>query len=279
MPKSEKNGQVPIFYINLARRPDRRAFMEDQFNRLGLTAERVEAVTPDDLPHSDRIKYCNPDRRRWMTETEFACNLSHAMAWRRFLDDGSEHALILEDDATLSRSLPSFLGTVRDAAPDIPVIRIETLGGEARRLGPVEQQIMPHIALRRCFTRDAGAGGYLLTRAAAALLIGRTEMKTELVDAVLFNPFTPLAKILEVRYCDPALSIQKSCTGDKGAGAASDLARSRLEKRREQSRRPIRKWAAKIESWITYDARVAIDRLRQVGRSDIRPLTVHFKSD
>ena len=40
---------MDIYYINLARRTDRRDFMEAQFQKLGLAATRIEAVTPADI--------------------------------------------------------------------------------------------------------------------------------------------------------------------------------------------------------------------------------------
>ncbi len=270
--------QLPIFYINLTSRPDRRAFMERQFGNLGLQAERIKAFTPAQIGAADRRLYCNPDRRRWMTVLEFACNMSHAAAWRRLLASGAGHGLILEDDALLSRSLPRLLEAVEAGTQSPPVIRIETLGGEARRMGPVERHILPDVGLRRCYTRDAGAGGYILTRQAAEFLLRRPEMKVHLVDAVLFNPFSPLAASLDVRYCDPALSIQMSCIGDEGAEAVSDLDAGRDQRRRESSRRPLLKWANKVASWIDYDAPMTTARLRQLGRRDIRATTVRFEA-
>ena len=270
---------MPIFYINLANRPERRAYMEAQFQSLGIAAERIEAVTPADLSAGDRNNYCNPERRRWMTALEFACNRSHQAAWQRLLVLGASHGLILEDDAVLSRSLPKLLAAIDRDEKSPSVLRIETLAREPRRMGPVEREILPGVGLRRCYTRDAGTGGYILTRQAATLLIGRPELNTELIDAVLFNPFTPLAKSLDVLYCDPALSIQQSVLGEEGPEARSDLESSRDEKYRERKKRPMLKWAHKIQGWIEYDAVVAVRRIQQLGRRDIRDMVVGFRAD
>lgn len=42
--------QLPVFYINLDSRPDRRQFMEEQFARLSVQVERVSARTIADVP-------------------------------------------------------------------------------------------------------------------------------------------------------------------------------------------------------------------------------------
>jgi hypothetical protein len=44
------DGQLPVFYINVAARTDRRDFMESQFAELGIPVERIEAVLPDQIP-------------------------------------------------------------------------------------------------------------------------------------------------------------------------------------------------------------------------------------
>src|SRR5207249_2273941 len=109
-PRLERSARMalPVFYINVASRLDRRRFMEAQFASLGLSAERIEAATPSEISEPDRRAWCDPSRATWMTEGEFACNLSHLRAWALILERGLTHALILEDDAVLSASLPRF---------------------------------------------------------------------------------------------------------------------------------------------------------------------------
>ena len=52
-----------VFFVNLARRPERRAFMERQFDALGLCAERVDAVDGRSMPPEEREK--SVSRFRW----------------------------------------------------------------------------------------------------------------------------------------------------------------------------------------------------------------------
>ncbi|MDR3472461.1 MAG: glycosyltransferase family 25 protein [Devosia sp.] len=74
---------MQIYYINLASQPERRRALEQQLAALGLTATRVEAVTPADISPEDRRRYCDPKRHFWLTEAELACNLSHIAALQR----------------------------------------------------------------------------------------------------------------------------------------------------------------------------------------------------
>ena len=48
---------MKAYYINLARRTDRRASMDAQLARLGIDAERIEAVTPADISVGDLHLY------------------------------------------------------------------------------------------------------------------------------------------------------------------------------------------------------------------------------
>ena len=50
---------MKIFVINLARRPERMAFMERQFASLGLSFERVEAIDGESMPDDERDKAVN----------------------------------------------------------------------------------------------------------------------------------------------------------------------------------------------------------------------------
>lgn len=54
---------LPIFFINMASRPDRLQHVEQQLDALGLTATRVEAVTPRDfsaaLEGGDALAWCD----------------------------------------------------------------------------------------------------------------------------------------------------------------------------------------------------------------------------
>lgn len=52
--------QIPACYINLASRVDRRQFMEEQFARLGIVAERVDAVTPLEVSDARMTTHQHP---------------------------------------------------------------------------------------------------------------------------------------------------------------------------------------------------------------------------
>ena len=114
------------YYINLDRRPERRASMEARFAALGIEHMRIAALTPADVTEDQRQRYCNPLAYRWQTEGELACSLSHIAAMRAFLATPAPFAVILEDDTILSPALKPFLDRFEQQPPNVDVLRIET---------------------------------------------------------------------------------------------------------------------------------------------------------
>ncbi len=93
----------PVYFINLARRTDRRERLETRLHALGLTGIRIDAVIPDTIP-ARRHEAPSGDRRknRRMTIPEVACLMSHRRALETFLDSGAPVGVILEDDVILA---------------------------------------------------------------------------------------------------------------------------------------------------------------------------------
>jgi len=87
LPPSPSARSVPIYWINLDRREDRRAAMEAQFERFGVT-------------NHHRIRAVDGRSKEGGMTAEIACMQSHFEAIRRaYLDEPrADAALILEDD-------------------------------------------------------------------------------------------------------------------------------------------------------------------------------------
>jgi glycosyl transferase family 25 len=269
--------QFPIYYINLASRPDRCAFMEEQFARLGLSAERIEAVTPADLTDQQVSTYCNPLRSRSMTQAQYCCNLSHAKAWDRIASSGADRAVIFEDDAVLSPSLPSFLGQLTDI--DIDVLRLETYPQDRRAFSRSDAPIAGGFTLRECIERGAGSAGYVMSREAAIAASSRENFHYRIVDGYLFDPFG-FGRQFKTRYVDPGLCVQLHHFRDDAPEAQSSItfASESEYDRLRRGRGPIKRIAKQARIWTEYDIPRAVDTLLAFGQPPERR-SIPFKAD
>jgi glycosyl transferase family 25 len=168
---------IPVYYINLDRSPDRRAFMEDQFEKLGLSATRIAAVDGFALNAAQMAGAMLPPG-------ELGCFMSHRLAWKAFLDTDKPHAIILEDDVRLGEYLSMLASSSRWIPDDADIVRLETLG---RRIGiSTAMRAIPGGNISRLLTRDVGTAGYLLNRREAARLLSEEPM-IKAVDLIVFS--------------------------------------------------------------------------------------------
>ena len=198
---------MQIFYINLDRRADRRSEMEAKFSRIGLTASRISAVTPAEITDQQRAKYCDARNRHWMTDVELCCSLSHIKTLEQFLAGSDSHAMVLEDDAVLSGSLPKFLDAFTAEKPNVDLLRLETdLNGQ--RLMPNPDAVIDGVEIRQSWSWAAGSAAYVVSHEAARTIVDSKELLRLQVDGALFNPYTALGRRLTMRHCLPGLAVQ-----------------------------------------------------------------------
>lgn len=250
---------LPIYYTNVARRTDRRGFMEGQFQKLGLTAERIDAITPDRIAPELLARHCGGGAGRH-SPGDLACNLSHQLAWRALLASGAPAAVVFEDDGLLSPRLPAFLGRLeQDLPPGADLIKLETFH-KATRLATRDALQLGDFTLRRLIGTHLGACGYVITRRMAQAALADPRLNDVIVDAYLFARNGPSVYRRRVYQVLPALSVQLSRDPGrrKDSLASSDLEAPRLQVMRA-TRRP---WA----------------RLRQNARSSLMDVR-YFSGD
>ena len=223
--------QVPIIYINLASRTDRRDFMENQFAQLGLVAERLEAVTIAEVPQTLRDYHAGPRPLRRCSPGAIACSLSHAAAWQMMLDRGYDSAIVLEDDAILDASLVPFTVPGALARLNADIIKLETwrktvtLGTRSFQLESVE--------LRELTSPHLGCAAYLLSRAIAETSLASPILHKVPVDHFMFTlrgRHLLQSRVLQASP-SPAVQLEKH-------GPASELTRSDINSNRGRARAP-----------------------------------------
>ena len=101
---------MKIFIINLPSAIERRQFQEEQMSKLDLDYEILKAASIGDISDEIYVKH-HHDWQRPLRNTEVACYFSHRSAWQKIIDNNMP-ALILEDDALLSKHTPELLNAI-----------------------------------------------------------------------------------------------------------------------------------------------------------------------
>ncbi|WP_058602296.1 glycosyltransferase family 25 protein [Aureimonas ureilytica] len=206
-----------IAFINLDRATERRAFMEAQGDKLGLAFERVRAVEAGEIEEALAARL-NGRWERPLTRAELGCFLSHHMLWRE-VTEGRGPMLVLEDDAILSRQLPSALPSLT-AFAGAEFLNLESFERQ-RFVARQASGLGPGLAVRRVFRDKSGSAAYLLWPAGARKLLARAERGAAPVDAFLHG-----LSGLNAWQVEPALAIQAHLWERRSGGAPIDAATS-----------------------------------------------------
>lgn len=134
------------YYINLDHRVDRRTHIEQEFQRIGIPAQRISAVYEP-------------------TRGILGCGKSHVRALESFLRSGATYALIFEDDFTFALPAEEVRSTLRsffaaECAWDVVMLAGNVLNHTE---GPLP-------GLRKVLDAQT-TSGYMVTRAFAPRLL------------------------------------------------------------------------------------------------------------
>jgi GR25 family glycosyltransferase involved in LPS biosynthesis len=229
-------GPIPVFYINLASRPDRREHMERQFALLGVAAERIEAVTP---ATSDPKWVARAEGKVW--STELACTLSHHAIWSLMIERGLDAALVLEDDMLLAPALAALVA--RWNRDDVDLLRLETRRRRVMLGRAID--LSGGLTARQMLSHEAGTGAYLITRDLAARIIDDPRLARFPIDKFLFGRDGPCLRRDRLFVSCPALALPLDLTSAAGKQAnRSDIRPERAA--RGATRRRSRTLGAKL---------------------------------
>jgi glycosyl transferase family 25 len=210
-----------LYLINLDRRPDRLAQMTAQAAALGLELTRIAAVdaqsaSPAALPAALDRWFAPNGPLGEIPRGDKACFLSHRLAWEALLASGDAHAAVLEDDVRLAPAAARFLASDTWVPARMGLIKLEHYGPKGQRVLLTDFRATEEgFQLARMLSRHTGAAAYLISRAAARLLVVQTHLDLP-VDHLMFNPnnsklFASLAPFQLL----PAVARQEEFVGEK----------------------------------------------------------------
>jgi glycosyl transferase family 25 len=163
----------PIWVASLARSPERRRFMQQQFASLQLSYRIINAIDGKKLSREELQKYSERQalkvKRRELSTGEIGCALTHAKIYQQMLVENLEEVLILEDDIVLTQDLLDVLLQRRKFPPEWEAVNFANTWAQAIPSGgPVCKDY------RICRFKGIAnrTSAYLLNRQGAKKLIG-----------------------------------------------------------------------------------------------------------
>ena len=172
---------LPVYVVNLDRRPDRWAAISAKLDRLGIKATRIAAVDKESLAGDPALLR--------MGAGHVACARSHYKAMQALVDSGAPAALVLEDDVELGEELPALIASLEWWPGEHGLVKLESTIAPDRRiwLGPAIGAAPGGRALRPIMHNHLGAYGYLIDHDAALEVLDVAPATPMPIDHLLFN--------------------------------------------------------------------------------------------
>ena len=224
---------LPAFFINLASRPDRLEHITRQLAMRGLTAERIEAVTPADFP--PQLEARRKSGAVTLNAGEIGCSMSHQKVWRLMVERRIPAALILEDDVLLSEAVPKVLSDPGLLAHGAEAIQLESRR-TAALIGRPVPTTAPGVTQNRLMSSSFGTAAYVMTMGLAEKLLDRRDLDTLSVDSLLFGRAGGVFYESRIHQMIPALAIQLDQTAQNSDVGRSDLSHQRPGHKADRSR-------------------------------------------
>ena len=163
-----------IFYINLLKDNDRRANMENEFHRLNISAERLDATWWKTVPFNEANALYSIDLNKEqyykpLSNGEKGCYASHIRVWKILLESDAEKIVVLEDDISLNDEFIKILDAIDKSDQKWDMIKLigrernEKIKSSENLLGT--QKLIRYNKIPSCTT------GYVLSRSGAKKLI------------------------------------------------------------------------------------------------------------
>ncbi len=159
---------MDIFVINLASSIKRREFQERQLSKLKLAYQIISAVSTKDIDNNTYKKHYH-DWQRPLQKTEVACYFSHQKLWSKIIKN-NQAALILEDDALLSKHTPSILEEL-EKYTNFDMVNLEVFSNSSKKYVAKKSQPINSHKLLRLYRHRLGAGAYILYPSGAKKLL------------------------------------------------------------------------------------------------------------
>ncbi len=205
---------IPIYVINLDRRPDRLDRIGEHLAARGVSFIRQSACDAQSVLEPEIAKMVAPSGPLGQLGLgDRACTISHTMAWDSFLRTDASHALFLEDDIFMAEDVADILADTAWIPAETHAVKLEKFNSGASRLllADAVTQTPSGRAVHPMRSRHVGGGAYILSRKGAELALAHRGRYRVPVDHFLFNDtVSPIRRDLNAAIVVPAMATQRA---------------------------------------------------------------------
>lgn len=224
---------LPVFVINLDRRPDRLDRMAAQLDGLGVGWERVPGLDAQTAADTDLLPRVAVSDHRLFTRRGSQCLARTNLAiFDRMAVEQIEAAIVLQDDVELAADFAPLAADDAWVPPEHGLVQMEQWRASGRRLtGPPRGTPVPGRAVHALYDRAMGAACFLIRGWAAGIVAHHPGPVDVPGDHWLFNPaVSPFFRRVRPAILLPAIARQREAARQSDISGAASAPRPRGQK-------------------------------------------------
>ncbi|MDB9861159.1 glycosyltransferase family 25 protein [Amylibacter sp.] len=209
---------IPVWVINLTKRPDRLKAIAQRLDALGIEWTRLEAVDGANCDEGELNISKQYGKIGEISSGARACSASHHKFWNELISSNSKFGIILEDDVELSDDFKNLVCNLSWIPKDSKLIKLEKAAPDKSSkllLGPkLSCAVNNTRQVRKMYSRHCGTAAYLLSREGAEIAINWQKPFSVPIDHLLFNEtVSKLCTVLNSLILIPPISWQSHGVG------------------------------------------------------------------
>ncbi|MDB4839210.1 glycosyltransferase family 25 protein [Amylibacter sp.] len=217
---------IPVWVINLKKRPDRLKAIASRLDALGIEWTKLEAVDGANCDENELNISKQYGKIGEISNGARACSASHHKFWSELISSNFKYGIILEDDVELSDDFKNLVCDLSWIPKNSNLIKLEKAAPNKPSkllLGPNLSNALNNTRqVRKMYSRHCGTAAYLLSREGAEIAVNWQKPFSVPIDHLLFNEtVSKLCTVLNSLILTPPISWQSHGVG-QGSNIIND---------------------------------------------------------
>jgi glycosyl transferase family 25 len=209
---------IPVWVINLKKRPDRLKAIANRLDALGIEWTRLDAVDGANCDKNELDISKQYGKIGEISDGARACSASHYKFWNELISSNAKYGIVLEDDVELSNDFKNLVYDFTWIPKNSNLIKLEKAAPNKSSkllLGPkLSTAVNNTRQVRKMYSRHCGTAAYLISREGAEIAVNWQKPFSVPIDHLLFNEtVSKLCTVLNSLILIPPVSWQSNSIG------------------------------------------------------------------